>query len=74
MAQTQQCETNGTFKSHLDSLVASVTLNQDKEDSIQNAISTAQLKDDSNKDQAKTHQNGQVNNGTSNHAEDAIQD
>ena len=39
MAQTQQCETNGSFKSHLDSLVASGTLDQDKEDAIQSAIS-----------------------------------
>ena len=45
MAQTQQCETNGSFKSHLDSLVASGTLDQDKEDAIQ----SAGQKDDSNK-------------------------
>ena len=75
MAQTQQCETNGSFKSHLDSLVASGTLDQDKEDSIQSAITTAQLKHDADKGQPKNHQNGQINDGTKNHVqEDAIQD
>jgi len=37
MAQTQQCKTNGSFKSHLDSLVTSGILNQDKEVVIQSA-------------------------------------
>lgn len=61
MAQTQQCETNGSFKSHLDSLVASGTLDQDKEDAIQ----SAGQKDDSNKGNHygefnRGHQKGQI--------------
>lgn len=60
------------IKTVLDSLVKAGIITQAQEDSIQSAITTAQLKDDANKDQTKTDQNGQVNDGTRSHAQEAV--